>query len=200
MTAEQPGNSVGQTVTVAPARPEPRLVSSVPPLPVEWRPRAEPRTWKYIVLHHSATDRGDVQSIDIDHRARTDRNGEPWLGIGYHFVIGNGQGMADGEVAPTFRWQDQLAGAHAGKTLYNERGIGICLIGDFREQPPTPKQLDAARRLLAALMEHYRIAPQDCVRHGDITGTECPGAQLPSHELVAAAAAATWHRASTAGK
>ena len=67
------------------------------------------------MLHHSATADGDVASIDAVHRLKRDLKGNPWLGIGYHFVVGNGHKMADGEVQPTFRWLQQLAGAHAGR-------------------------------------------------------------------------------------
>ena len=55
--------------------------------------------------------------------------------------------MADGEIQPTFRWQQQLAGAHAGSRDYNEHGIGICLIGNFDEQAPTDRQLAAVGEL-----------------------------------------------------
>ena len=34
-------------------------------------------------------------------------------GLGYHFVIGNGRGISDGELYVGYRWLDQLAGAHA---------------------------------------------------------------------------------------
>src|SRR6185369_5851266 len=92
-----------------------------------FEPRKTSRAWRFVVLHHTATETGDVETIDENHRARTDSSGRPWLGIGYHFVIGNGQGMADGLVEPTFRWNDQLHGAHAGDQIHNEYGIGICL-------------------------------------------------------------------------
>src|SRR5437870_125474 len=69
-----------------------------------WRPAVPARAWKNIVLHHSATASGTVEGIDREHRQRKDAAGQPWQGIGYHFVIGNSQGMADGLVQPTFRW------------------------------------------------------------------------------------------------
>ncbi len=74
-------------------------------------PASPERDWKTIVLHHSATRGGDVATIDAEHRTHRDRRGNPWLGIGYHFVVGNGQKMGDGEVQATFRWHQQLPGA-----------------------------------------------------------------------------------------
>ncbi len=141
-----------------------------------------------------------MRSIDIDHRNRIDKEGQPWLGIGYHLVIGNGNPMGDGEVEPTFRWRDQLQGAHAGEHRYNEYGIGICLIGDFEHQAPTPRQVDAARRLVSELCFRFHIPPANCVRHGDITGTKCPGRLFPFDEIVAAPVAWTWHPVDAVGK
>jgi N-acetyl-anhydromuramyl-L-alanine amidase AmpD len=147
------------------------------------RPQAQPRNWKYIVLHHTATAAGDVESIDRVHRSRKDADGKPWLGIGYHFVIGNGHGMQDGAVEATFRWKRQLHGAHAGVEEYNQHGIGICLIGNFNEAPPTTAQLTAVKRLIAALKSAYRIDADRVVGHGEINQTACPGKYFPLAEV-----------------
>ncbi len=46
--------------------------------------------WTCIVIHHSADDRGTPESIDRAHRQRG------WDELGYHFVIGNGDGGVPG--------------------------------------------------------------------------------------------------------
>ncbi len=150
-----------------------------------FRPAAPSRGWNSIVLHHSATDQGDVASIDAVHRTQKDRSGNPWLGIGYHFVIGNGRKMADGEIQPTFRWSRQLAGAHAGTQPYNERGIGICLIGNFDEAAPTARQLVALRNLMKTLAERYAIPREQVLRHRDVHATACPGRLFPWEQVMA---------------
>ena len=150
-----------------------------------------PRRWRYIVLHHTATDSGDVAAIDAEHRHRKDRAGNAWLGIGYHFLIGNGRGMADGLVEPTFRWKQQLHGAHAGDRSYNEEGIGICLVGNFDNYPPTPRQVAAAQELVRMLAERYDIEPQNIVCHQDVGATRCPGVKFPVEEIVGREAAAS---------
>lgn len=154
-------------------------------LPTTLKPMVAPRSWKYIVVHHSATDEGNVESIDAAHRERKDAAGKPWLGIGYHFVIGNGQGMADGLVEPTFRWREQLHGAHAGNRVHNEEGIGICLIGDFERSEPTPRQTSAARELIAWLKREYAIRADQVLRHSDVNASDCPGRRLPWDAIVA---------------
>lgn len=145
-----------------------------------------PRSWEYIVVHHSATERGSVEAIDRSHKARLDSDGKPWLGIGYHFVIGNGNGMADGEVASTFRWKDQISGAHAGSKLYNECGVGVCLIGNFENNPPTSKQRAALDALIEQLRAKCDIAPANIVAHGDIRQTACPGKLFPREQFLTA--------------
>lgn len=142
------------------------------------------REWKFIVLHHTATETGDIESIDAAHKLRKDADGNPWRGIGYHFLIGNGHGMKDGEVASTFRWHDQSDGAHAGNSQYNTQGIGICLVGNFEDTPPTPAQLKTLRELMVTLRADCHIESEGIVRHTDIKQTACPGKQFPWNTLL----------------
>lgn len=150
-----------------------------------WRPSTKERDWKYIVLHHTASNTGSVESIHESHLKRKDANGNPWLGIGYHFVIGNGSGMTDGEIEPTFRWKQQMQGAHAGSSdpIYNQQGIGIVLVGNFENQPPTAKQLIALKDLVRTLKTNYRVSAQNIIGHKDVRATECPGKLFPMAEV-----------------
>jgi hypothetical protein len=154
-----------------------------------WRPTAPSREWKYVVVHHTATGAGNVDSINASHLKKKDKNGNPWLGIGYHFVIGNGDGMADGAIEPTFRWRTQIQGAHAGSANkdYNERGIGVCLVGNFEKSPPTAAQKKSVKLLVSTLRNEYRIPVANVVGHKDIraSATECPGKFFPMHEVAA---------------
>jgi hypothetical protein len=151
----------------------------------DFEPPVAARDWTSIVLHHSATDGGSVESIDAVHRRQKDAEGNHWLGIGYHFVVGNGDGMGDGEIRATFRWQKQLSGAHAGRREQNEHGIGICLIGNFDRQAPTEKQIAAARGLVKTLAGRYKIGRGSVLRHQDVTATLCPGRLFPGQQVLA---------------
>ncbi|HEX3871501.1 MAG TPA: peptidoglycan recognition family protein [Pirellulales bacterium] len=204
--AMPPGRSLPFTISglsndpIAPITPSSSRLELLPPvdtvdpfeiastagasLPEGLEPKIDSRAWKYIVLHHTATESGDLETIDDAHRKRTDSTGRPWLGIGYHFLIGNGQGMPDGLIEPTFRWTDQLHGAHASSREHNELGIGVCLVGDFTRDPPTPRQIASVRRLVAALVERYGIATKGILRHSDVASTECPGELFPFDEIV----------------
>ena len=165
----------------------PRAVADDPAVPRDWTPRGAnvtERAWRWIVVHHTATDVGSVAAIHRAHRRRLDASGNPWRGIGYHFLIGNGEGMPDGAVETTFRWRGQLSGAHAGRRAENELGVGVCLVGDFDAADPTPAQLVSARRLISFLRERYDLPAERVVPHGDIAATACPGRRLTVASLL----------------
>lgn len=150
--------------------------------PYGWAPPSGvERDWKAIVIHHSATDTGNVASIDDYHRRY---NG--WDGIGYDFVIGNGSGCGNGEVDSTFRWTQQRTGAHCktdASNWANESAIGICLIGNFDQSHPTSGQMASLMKLVRFLSERYNIPVSRVYGHnttpGHITNTSCPGRYFP---------------------
>ena len=138
------------------------------------------RPWRYIVIHHSATPFGSAAEFDVMHKARG------WEGLGYHFVIDNGNGGPDGRVEVGFRWRQQKQGAHTGHTPdneYNEHGIGVCLVGDFSHHLPSQKQLAAMHRLVSYLAARYDIPPGRIIGHRDApnASTECPGDALHAY-------------------
>jgi hypothetical protein len=138
-------------------------------------PAAPPRAWKYIVIHHSASTRGNAQIFDQAHRERG------WRCLGYHFVIGNGLDQGDGVIVAGPRWYGQEAGAHAHSTEHNEYGIGICLVGNFDVQQPTLAQWHALITLVSKLSQRYHIPLSNIVGHGQIRqggSTACPGKNL----------------------
>lgn len=152
------------------------------PLPAAWRVRSR-RSWKYIVIHHSATQVGDAKSFHRSHSKKWQN------GLGYHFVIGNGTTTPDGKVQVGPRWTRQnkgIDGAHAGNKRYNRFGIGICLVGDFNGGRPSPRQLVALRRLCKALMSRYRIPRSRIYQHQSVRRghTDCPGKNFPFRAFV----------------
>ena len=166
-------------------------MAAVPPAPPppgdslesRWLPDVRDVAWRYIVIHHSATDNGSAASFDRMHRLM-----RHWDELGYHFVIGNGNGSTDGGVEVGPRWYKQKWGAHCGGTPnneYNEFGIGICLVGDFRQHAPTDRQLAALTRLARYLARRYQIDPERIIGHRQAPGasTECPGDRLAAYVL-----------------
>jgi len=142
-----------------------------------------PRAWEVIVVHHSASREGGAARFDGWHRAKG------WDGVGYDFVIGNGTDTADGAIEATFRWREQRDGAHAKG--WNDLAVGICLVGNFEETDPTPKQMEALVRLVRHLRRRFDVPPERVVGHGALGATLCPGKRLSLPALRAASAPET---------
>lgn len=145
--------------------------------PPGWQPQIREVPWRYIVVHHSSTETGNSASFDATHRGRG------WDELGYHFVVTNGQGSADGLVEVGGRWTKQKWGAHTGGTPnneYNDYGIGVCLVGDFMTRMPSDRQLASLDTLVRFLMARYGIGPGAVLGHRDAPSakTGCPGDRL----------------------
>jgi hypothetical protein len=161
-------------------KPAPKLAPVAPTAPVasaqsggprEWTPIAPARPWRWIVIHHSASPSGSMAVFDKEHKAKG------WDGVGYHFVIGNGTNSGDGQIEVTPRWPIQKWGAHAktADNRFNEYGIGICLVGNFDIERPTPAQMRSLSRLVAYLSHTYHISASNVLGHGETKATHCPG-------------------------
>lgn len=105
----------------------------------------------HIIIHYSASTFGNAKVIDGWHKERG------FHGIGYHYVVGNGNGLDPAKIEAG-RSED-TPGAHAPG--YNSRSIGICLIG----KPFHHDQILAAIALTKRLMKKYDIPPQNVLGH-----------------------------------
>ena len=144
-----------------------------------------PERWRYIVIHHSAGTYGTIEFLQRVHRDR--QADDPIDAIPYHYVIGNGNGLAMGEVVSDWRKEYNLWGTHvsAHNPARNFLGIGICLIGNFDKTDVPAGQFDALVRLTRQLMHRYTIAAGNVGFHGQIEGesTHCPGSKFPFEAL-----------------
>jgi len=141
-----------------------------------------PGRWQYIVVHHSGVDTGTVKGMDHYHReVRHMENG-----LAYDFVIGNGSGMGDGEIAVSRRWTQQLDGGHLASEAQNKIALGICLVGNFDEHPPTRKEMESLRALVVALMARCDLTPRAVRTHQqiNIVRTRCPGSRFPTQTFL----------------
>ncbi len=130
------------------------------------------KKWKYIIIHHSATEVGNSMQFNASHLRRG------WKGVGYHFIIDNGTyGKDDGQIETGPRWLKQDNGAHCKASDMNEKGIGICLVGNFSRGRPTRKQMKSLTYLVNELRSYYKIPKNRILGHGQVKGarTECPG-------------------------
>jgi len=129
--------------------------------------------WRYIIIHHSATEDGKIRS-DFDtikrfhtsYRYRDEiitkqqaeeliKQGKrvvlPWRDIGYHFVI-----EYENNVLKVKQGRELTdSGAHC--IGMNNKGIGICLVGNFDIAEPVEEQYAALADLVFDLMRKYNI-------------------------------------------
>ncbi len=139
------------------------------------------RPWKYIVIHHTASDSGNAASIGKYHKEE-----KGWTnGLGYDFLIGNGNGSRDGQIEVGSRWNLQIDGAHAGNPEYNKHGIGICLVGNFDNDYPTHQQFSSLLYLINYLQERCNIRKDKVILHKTFRKTDCPGNHFPYDKLLA---------------
>ena len=136
--------------------------------------------WKYIIIHHSATEIGNAEIFNMAHKNRG------WQEVGYDFVVDNStSGKADGQIETGPRWTKQIDGAHCKASFMNEKGIGICLVGNFSKGKPTAAQMSSLVHLVNILRKYYNIPKSRILGHGQVSGakTECPGKLFPWKEF-----------------
>jgi len=138
----------------------------------------KPGRWKYIVVHHSGEPRGSAAGMNEYHLHQRHMEN----GLAYHFVIGNGRGMRDGEVYVGNRWKKQLNGGHLASETQNTYSLGICLVGNFDKDLPTARQLASLRALIEALERRCDLTPSAVKTHQQINviHTRCPGSRFPT--------------------
>ena len=139
------------------------------------------KRWKYIVIHHSAGNYGNIQFLQKVHRQR--QAGDPIDAIPYHYIIGNGNGLGIGKIASDWRQTYDIWGSHVSfkNKDHNFRGLGICLIGNFEKQTVPDLQYQSLVRLTKTLMSKYDIPTTNVSGHGHTKGesTKCPGKYFP---------------------
>jgi len=135
----------------------------------------DPGQWEEIVIHHLGEPAGDAEYV---HRLHV---GYGYQGLGYHFLIGNGNGLGDGIVHVGYRWNEQLAGAHVARSAansryHNQHAVGICLIGNGDRRPFTDKQMQSLSSLVRRLQQELAIPAGGVHLHRDLaSGVTSPG-------------------------
>lgn len=126
-----------------------------------------------LIIHCSSTPEGhDVTIDDIRawHTAPTQRGGNGWRDIGYHYVVHLDGSVHRGRLEST-------TGAHCAG--HNHDSIGICYVGGLADDGFTPKdtrtpaQREAMKKLVAELLGRYPGAA--VLGHNDLNPRKaCP--------------------------
>jgi len=134
----------------------------------------ERRETNVIIIHHSATLSGNAEIFRKNHMTDPEKM---WDDIGYHFVITNGDGGADGKIELGRDIRKQ--GAHALKDGRNLDSIGVCLVG---KNVFTKRQKITTILLVVRLCLDYDIIPssETIQTHHE----KCPGPGLDIEEII----------------
>ena len=138
--------------------------------------------WKGIIIHHSGEPAGNAQSMQRLHL------GYGYRSMGYHFLVGNGNGMGDGVVHVGERWIEQASGWHAvgpDAAFHNRHAVAICLMGNGDRRRFTDRQMAQLISLVRRLQRRLNIPPSAVRLHRDVAPglTNSPGARFPVADL-----------------
>jgi len=131
--------------------------------------------WDSIIIVHSGSPAGSAESIESQHQS------VGYDDLAYHFIIGNGTGMGNGEIHLTNRWLDQSRGAQLQglDPTSTPATIEICLVGNGDRKPFTDQQIQYLAQLVNALTERLDIQSNRVFLHEDLAPTTSPGRYFP---------------------
>lgn len=115
-----------------------------------------------ITIHHAASSK-TATAYDF---ARWHISEKGWPGIGYHFVIDRSGQIFQTNPLNAYSY-------HNGKD--NKGAIGVCLVGNFQDYPPTPNQQKSLIRLIRKLKGRLNIKTLTGHREYPGASTSCPG-------------------------
>lgn len=130
------------------------------------------RAWKYIIIHHSFTNDGQVvdwTAIKNWHTGRNIKSPYCWHDIGYHVGLEFVKGVLTYQVGRSLDHD----GAHCRGR--NHDAIGICLIGNYDIVEPTHHQYFYLASLCRRYMEKFYIPVHRILGHRSYSEKSCPG-------------------------
>ncbi len=165
-------------------------------------------TVEKLVVHHTVTPNGPRDVAAVIRNMYWYHTSRGYIDLAYNFVIDENGSIYEGRWAQNYAsggvhstedvQRRQVRSAHA--LYFNERTIGIALLGTFNSVSPPPQMLRSLVDLMAWKCSRWRINPvgssaytntqlqrvvmPNIVGHRDVTQTLCPGdatrALLPS--------------------
>lgn len=137
------------------------------------------KRWRWIVVHHTASDVGN-----LEYYRRLHREERGWRDIAYHFLINNGSSnTAVGQIEESALWKNRESHFSTRETYVNVFSIAVVLVGNFEKHRVPDLQKEALIKLLADLSYEYSIPPDRIVGHREISSTACPGKNLNMADL-----------------
>lgn len=125
------------------------------------------------MIHHSASPQATttLELVNEWHKQRGFNLSSLGYYVGYHYLI-----APTGEVYQTRAIGEDgchcIAFDEGEHTSFNKSSVGICLMGNFEFEDPTPEQIKSLEGLLK------NLKPQRILGHRDVASTLCPGKSL----------------------
>lgn len=135
--------------------------------------------WTNIVIHHSGRSFGSSESIAKEHQDIGLK------GLGYHFIIGNGNGMDDGSLHVGYRWNYQIPGSQnvfeSDNNNNNNHTINICVVGNGNKHQFSDRQINRLRTLVIGLQRELGITIDNVSLYSDLYESSfSPGKFFPT--------------------
>lgn len=122
--------------------------------------------WQYIIVHDSRGQVGSANDLDRFWNQYYQGEGLSPRGAGYHFVINDAAGNADGQIEVCQRWQEQYPGGFIdaeGDDHWNRVAIGVCVMGDAERQGFSEDQLASLGRLVREMQLRLNIPRENVI-------------------------------------
>lgn len=136
----------------------------------------------FVVIHHSLTKDSGTVSWGAIRRYHVEVN--KWRDIGYHYGI---EEVADSQSAGRHEIlvgrQEWETAAAVKEQNMNERGIHVCLVGNFDDAPPPKAMWDLLVKLVASICYRWKIQSENVRAHSDYNPKSCPGKSFPMQRL-----------------
>lgn len=132
--------------------------------------------WSEVLIHHSAGP--DTGGLDADGIRHYHVEVKGWRDVGYHYLV-ELEGHRYIVVPGRPETQD---GAHCPG--HNQTALGVCMVGDFTDSPPSLEQLRVTAELCADLCRRHGIRSLDIRPHRAFRRTECPGKAFTDHHML----------------
>ena len=123
-----------------------------------------------IILHCSATRDSKTYSWDDIRDYHINHNG--WVDCGYHYGIEE----FDNDILVMRGRPPWEVGAHCRAGGRNYDSLGVCVVGDYDEEPPDLRKYTITVEFLASLCTAFHILPEHVHGHREFESAKtCPG-------------------------
>lgn len=139
-----------------------------------------PRTrYHYLVVHHTASDSGNLSTVRRGHWARG------WFDAGYHLILNNGStAVPAGDLQASLRYRFATHSVATRSKRHNVLGLHLSVVGNYDKQAPSAEMWANLAHAVRTLHRQYGIPRENILLHRDCSATACPGRFIQRDQLL----------------